>query len=242
MEISNQMMGYDRTSAMFSPDGRLLQVEYAEKTVSTFGSTSIGLVCKDGILLIADRGKLDELAVKESVAKIYEIDEHIAAAGAGILGDIRVLIERARVVAQQHRVTYDEPIDTEAVVKEIGDIQQVYSQYGGVRPFGVNFIIAGINVNKEAKLFITDVTGSYGAYLAGAIGKNSEKIKEELKKQYKENLSLKEGVKLALSIFKKILQKAYSIDRFELVIIKKDDTKFRRFFGKQIDDFIKQTK
>ncbi|MBW3012340.1 proteasome subunit alpha, partial [Candidatus Woesearchaeota archaeon] len=103
---SNQMLGYDRAITMFSPDGRLLQVEYAKKTVKQ-GTTAIGIVCKDGVLLVADKRVMDPLMVVEGVEKIFPIDDHVAAALSGLVADGRVLVERAQVRAQQHRVTYD---------------------------------------------------------------------------------------------------------------------------------------
>src|SRR3990172_8648848 len=125
--MPHQLMGYDRAITMFSPDGRLLQVEYAKKTVRQ-GSTAIGLVCKDGVVLITDKRIVDTLVVAESVEKIYQIDDHIGATASGILSDARVLIERAQLKAQQHRITYDSAIDTLTIVKDICDLKQVCTQ------------------------------------------------------------------------------------------------------------------
>ena len=121
--MPHQIMGYDRAITMFSPDGRLLQVEYAKKTVRQ-GSTAIGMVCKDGIVFITDKRIVDTLVVAEAVEKIWQIDDHIAATASGILSDARVLIERAQLRAQQHRVTYDSPIDVLSVVKDVSNLKQ----------------------------------------------------------------------------------------------------------------------
>jgi len=98
MDMQHQAMGYDRTATMFSPEGHLLQVEYAEKTVR-LGSSSIGMVCSDGVFIIADKRVEDKLVVRESASKISEIDSHIIASSAGILSDARILIERHRFYA-----------------------------------------------------------------------------------------------------------------------------------------------
>ena len=124
VEMQNQVMGYDRTATMFSPDGHLLQVEYAEKTVR-LGSASIGLVCKDGVVLIADKRMKDVLVVSDSANRIFEIDKHIISTAAGIVSDARILMEKAQLIAQQHRVTYDSGIEVEALVKEIANIKPV---------------------------------------------------------------------------------------------------------------------
>ena len=139
-EEMHQAMGYDRAITLFSPDGRLLQVEYAKKTVRQ-GSTALGIVTKEGVVFLADKRIVDKLVVPESVEKIFEIDSHIAATASGILSDARVLINEARLKAQQHHITFDSPIDVLSIVKRVSDIKQIYTQSGGLRPFGVSLLI-----------------------------------------------------------------------------------------------------
>jgi len=235
--MQHQIMGYDRTSAIFSPDGHLLQVEYAEKTVR-LGSSSIGLVASDGVVILADKRVKDRLMISDASAKIYEVDSHIAATAAGILSDARVLLERAQILAQQHRVTYDSPVDAESLVKEIANVKQAYSQYGGARPFGVALLFAGIDPDESRNLFVTDVTGNYFGFRATAIGENDEKIKEMLRKDYKENLDIEGCMNLALDIFKRVLGKGFDISRFEAAYIGKDKT-FKRLVGDDLRKFLK---
>lgn len=205
-----QAMGYDRTSTMFSPDGRLLQVEYARKTVRQ-GTPTIGIVCKDGVLLVADKRITERLIVSKSIEKVFQIDEHIAAVATGIVSDGRVLIERAQLLAQQHRVTYDEPIDTKSLVKEICNIKQAYTQYGGARPFGVSILFGGVDDNP--RLFVTDPTGIFFEFKATVVGEYEEEIKEILNKEYKENMSVQDGLRLAIKALKKVLGKQFDIER-----------------------------
>jgi len=120
--MQHQAMGYDRTATMFSPEGTILQVEYAQKTVR-LGSASIGMVCSDGVVIIADKRMKDKLVVQKSANKVFEIDSHIIASAAGIVSDARVLIERAQLLAQQHRITYDSPIEPELVIKEMSNMK-----------------------------------------------------------------------------------------------------------------------
>ena len=233
-EIQHQAMGYDRTATMFSPDGHLLQVEYAEKTVR-LGSASIGMVCSDGVFILADKRIEDVLIVKESANKISEIDSHLVASVAGIVSDARVLIERAQLIAQQHRITYDSPIETESIVKEIANMKQQFTQYGGARPFGVSMMTIGIN-EKKLELFVSDITGNYFSYHANAIGENDDKIKEKLREKYKQNLKIKEGLKLALDIFKEIKGNKFSLSKFELVYINSENKKIERIEGEKIKE------
>ncbi len=230
--MQNQAMGYDRAATMFSPEGHLLQVEYAEKTVR-LGSSSIGMVCSDGVFIIADKRIRDKLIVEDSASKVQEIDEHIIASTAGITSDARVLVEKAQVLCQQHRVTYDSPIEPESVIKEIANIKQQFTQYGGARPFGVSLMLAGINNNKP-KLYVSDVTGNYFSYYSNAIGENDDKIKEKLREKYKKTANIKEGVKIALNIFKEI-KNNFQIEGFELCYIKLDEKKLKRLEGKEIE-------
>ncbi len=237
IDMQHQAMGYDRTATMFSPEGHLLQVEYAEKTVR-LGVSSMGMVCSDGVFIIADKRIADKLIVQKSTSRIHEIDSHMIASTAGITSDARVLIERAQVLAQQHRITYDSAIEPELVIKEISNIKQYFTQIGGARPFAVSMMVAGIN-RKKIELFTSDVTGSYFSYSANAIGENDEKIKAKLREKYKKDLTISKGVKLALEIFKEIQGKDFDISRFELAYIKKDKTKFDGAEGEKLKEFLK---
>ena len=224
--VQHQMMGYDRTSTMFSPDGRLLQVEYAKKTVKQ-GTTAIGIVCKNGVLLVADKRLSEELIVPKSVEKVFQVDEHIGATASGILSDGRVLIDRARLTAQQHQVTYDNPIDTESLVKEICDLKQAFTQYGGARPFGVSILFGGVD-DEEPVLFLTDPTGIFFQYKATAIGEAETEVKDILNKEYKETLTIDDGLRLAIKALKTTLGKDFDMKRVDGAYIRTDEKKFVR--------------
>ena len=230
--MQHQVMGYDRSATMFSPDGHILQVEYAEKTVR-LGKAIIGIKCSDGVVIVADKGEKDSLIIPDSSDKIHEIDQHIMASGAGILSDARLLINHIRITAQQHRVTYDSPIDVESVIREVADIKQQYTQHPGVRPFGVSLIIAGV-IGNEAKIYISEITGNYYEYGAVAIGENDIKIKEMLRKDYKKEIKVDDAIKLSLDIFKKILGTKFDINRFNVGVIKIDDKKLKKFATEEI--------
>lgn len=206
-------MGYDRTITVWSPDGRLLQVEYAKKTVS-HGALTLGIVYKDGILLVADRRITEKLMVAESVHKISKIDDTIATTFSGYTSDARVLIKRCRLFAQQHKLTYGENTDVEGVVKFISDIEQQFTQYGGIRPFGIAFLLAGVD-KKGLQLFETDPSGIYTQYLARAIGMGCPEANKLIERKYREGMKLEDAQKLAIEVFKEILDKEYSLVRLE---------------------------
>jgi len=238
--MQHQTMGYDRTATMFSPDGKLLQVEYAEKAIR-LGSSSIGIVCSDGVLIIADKRIDDKLIVPASASKIYEVDSHIIASVAGVMSDARVLIDKAQILAQQHRVTYDSPVEPEAIIKEISDLKQQFTQYGGARPYGAALMIGGV-VNGKPTIYTSDVTGNYFSYFANAIGENDEKIKDMLRKEYKKDITIKKGAKLALDIFKEVQGEKFNLDRFELAFVRNDTEKLERVVGEKLKDFHSEKK
>lgn len=229
-EMSHQMMGYDRASTMFSPDGRLLQVEYAKEAVKQ-GSTAIGLVCKDGVLLVADKRVVDKLMVAESVEKLFQIDDHMAATATGFVMDGRVLLERAQVLVQQHKVTYGVPMDVPTLVKEICNVKQFYTQYAGARPFGVSLMFVGMD--EEPLLYVTDPTGIFFEYKATAIGEAEAEVKEILNKEYKENMVMNDGIKLALKALKKVLGKEFDIRRIDGAFVD-TNKKFHRIAKKDM--------
>ncbi|MEK6947219.1 MAG: archaeal proteasome endopeptidase complex subunit alpha [Nanoarchaeota archaeon] len=231
--MQHQMMGYDRAITMFSPDGRLLQVEYAKKTVRQ-GSTAIGMVCSDGVLLVADKRIVDSLMVPESVEKIWQIDENIGAAASGILSDARVLIDRAQLKAQQNRVTYDSEIDTLTIVKDICDLKQICTQSGGLRPFGVSILVAGID-ESTPKLFETDPIGIYFQYKATAIGEGEVEVEEILHNEYKSELTIEDGLKLSLKSLKKVLGENFNVERIDAAYITIAEKKFRRVSKSRIE-------
>jgi proteasome alpha subunit len=233
MQPMHQMMGYDRAITMFSPDGRLLQVEYAKKTVRQ-GSTAIAMVCSDGILFVTDKRVIDSLVVPEAVEKIWQIDEHIGATASGILSDARVLIERAQLKAQQHRITFDSSIDTLTIVKDICDLKQVCTQSGGLRPFGVSVLVAGID-DHTPKLYETDPTGIFFQYMATVIGEGEVEVEEILHKEYNKDLTIEEGLKLSLKALKKILGDNFKIERIDAAYIKTDEKKFKKFSKEKIE-------
>lgn len=195
---------YDRAITVFSPDGRLFQVEYALETVNR-GATILGIVSSEGIVLGAEEKIESKLQDSSFTWKIFGVDQHIGAAVVGLGSDARILIDQARVFCQSNRLMYDEPIDIEIISKRIGDIKQLYTQHAGVRPFGVSIIFGGVD-KSGGRIFSTDPSGTYRAYKAVAVGVGRETVEGILKDEYREDLNLEEAKKLAVKCLKKALQ------------------------------------
>jgi len=231
-------MGYDRSITMFSPDGRLLQVEYAKKTVKQ-GSTAIGLACKDGVVLVADKRVTSKLLVAEAIEKMFKIDDHIAVTAAGIISDARVLVDRAQLKAQQHSVTYDSKIDVLSIVKDMCDLKQICTQSAGLRPFGVSLLVAGVEEDGIIKLFLTEPYGLYFQYQAAVIGEGESEIEPILQKKYKPNMSVDDGIKFGLGLMKDFLKAEFNFERVDVVYVSNKDKRYTKLTNDEIKGIMK---
>ncbi len=188
--------GYDRAITVFSPDGRLYQVEYAIETVRR-GSIAIGVKCKDGIVIAVEE-KSRKLQIANIAQKIFQIDDHVGVAAAGYIPDARSQVDNARFFSQSNKMIYDEPVEVETIAKHLADQCQQYTQYAGVRPYGVSLILGGV-VNNKPELFLTDPSGTFISYDAIAIGSGSDEVTDFLEKTYKEDMSIDEASTLAVA-------------------------------------------
>ena len=232
-------MGYDSAITIFSPDGRLFQVEYAIEAIRR-GTTAIGIKVKGvGAILTVEKRVLSRLVVSDSVEKIFKIDEHIGVAIAGLTADARVLINQARVNAQIHRLTYDEPIIVEVLTREIGDLMQVYTQYAGIRPFGVKLLIMGVDDNGT-QLFSTDPSGTYFGNLAAVIGAGEQQALELLEKEYQPDLDLDGMILLSLKVLEKVIESELDATKVEIAVITEDERKLKSLTIEEITNYIKR--
>ena len=186
--------GYDRAITVFSPDGRLYQVEYAIETVRR-GTIAVGVKCKDGIVIAVEE-KPRKLQISNTAQKIFQIDDHVGVAAAGYIPDARSQVDNARFFSQSNKMIYDEPVEVETIAKHLADQCQQYTQYAGVRPYGVALILGGV-VNNKPELYLTDPSGTYISYDAIAIGSGSDQVTDFLEKTYKNDLTLDDAATLA---------------------------------------------
>jgi proteasome alpha subunit len=214
-------MAYDRTIVVFSPDGRILQVEYARQMVKN-GSTSLGVKTSNAVVLGAVKPSMP-LAVTESYKKIYEVDNHVGVVSSGSLADARDLVEFARVKAQVNRITYGEPMSVSSLTKQVVDRKHMVTQYAGVRPYGVGLLIGGIDENGSS-LYETEPSGTMIGWKAQAIGRGADKAKKVLNKGYKDGMSVDDGIKLLLKALR-VGEKTVTSSNVEVVVVKKDDVK-----------------
>ncbi len=230
-------MGYDRAITVFSPDGRLFQVEYAREAVKR-GTTSLGIRYSDGVLLAVDKRITSKLVEARSIEKIFQIDDNIAAATSGLVADARVLVDRARVECQVHRITYGESIDVELLAKKICDFKQLYTQHGGVRPFGIALLIAG--VNETPRLFETDPSGALIEYKATAIGAGRGTAMEIFENEYRDDLTKDEAIDLALKIMNEVTDGKMSETSIDMAVVELSTHEFRKFTPQEVKAYIER--
>ncbi|MDH5745691.1 MAG: archaeal proteasome endopeptidase complex subunit alpha [Candidatus Bathyarchaeota archaeon] len=227
---------YDRAITVFSPDGRLFQVEYAMELVNR-GATILGIRCSEGVVLGAEE-TIEALEETEYSWKIFKIDDHIAAAIVGLSSDARVLIDQARIYAQSNKLTYDEPIDVEVTTKRVCDIKQLYTQHAGVRPFGVSIIFGGVDKTGN-RLFGTHPSGTYRGHKATAVGAGRETVINMLKEEYREDMRLEDTIKLAVKCLVKALEARQLPPRIKIGVVPSTTKKLEMLGDEKIGEYVK---
>jgi len=227
---------YDYDSTVFSPDGRLFQVEYARETIKK-GSTTLALKYKDGVLLLAYKNISSNLIESSSIEKITQIDNNFVCTYIGLSADARHLIEYSQEIAANYRLWYDEQITIKGLVEEICAYKHLFTTFSGLRPFGLVLIIAGID-STGIHLFATDPSGAFLEYKAFCEGEKNDNILKYLNKFYSEDLTLDKGIKLAFSSIKKTFKRKINIDGIEVGIINRSKT-FYKLSKKEIEKMIK---
>lgn len=194
---------YDSRTTIFSPEGRLYQVEYAQEAISNAG-TAIGILSTEGVVLACEKKFTSKLLDNDgSAEKLYHINDQTMCAVAGMTADASILVNHARVSAQRYLKTYNEEIPCELLIKRVCDVKQGYTQHGGLRPFGVSFLYAGYDDRYQFQLFTSNPSGNYSGWKATSIGANNLAAQTLLKKDYKDDLLLKDACELAIKVLSK---------------------------------------
>jgi proteasome alpha subunit len=229
---------YDYNNTVFSPDGRLYQVEYAKELVNR-GATIVGIKCAEGVVLASEEN-VEDLEEEGCSWKIFQIDEHIGSAIVGLASDARVLIDKARIDAQSNKLAYDEPADVEVVTQKICGIQQTYTQHGGGRPFGVSLILGGVD-KTGAHVLRTHPSGNYMEHKATTVGAGSETVLSILKEEYREDLTLEESIKLAVKCLVKALKARELPLRLKIAVIPTTTKKMDMLSNEVVESYIKES-
>lgn len=231
--------GYDRATTLFSPDGRLYQVEYAIETVRR-GTLAVGIKCKEGVVLSVEE-KSRKLQVSDLTQKIFQIDDHLGVAAAGYIPDARAQVDHARFFAQSNKLIYDEPVYVGDVAENLANMAQQFTQYGGVRPFAVALILAGVDKNGVS-LYQTDPSGTYIGYDAVAIGNASEQVNEFLEKYYNAEISMDDASSLAIESIYSISEEKIETRHIKMAQIDKKAMKLKWVEKNEIERYTSKSK
>jgi proteasome alpha subunit len=169
--------------------------------------------------------------------KIYELDDHVGAAIAGLSSDARVLIGQSRVFCQSNKLIYDEPVALEILTKRISDQAQVYTQNAGVRPFGVSMILAGVD-STGSRVFTADPSGSYRGYHATAVGRKSDEAIKMLEEQYRSDMTLDEATALAVDAVKLASDGELTSKNCKVAVIPVKTKAFRRLSDSEVQKYL----
>ena len=230
--------GYDQTPTMYSPDGRIYQVEYAIETVKR-GTLAIGVCSKDGVIMAVEE-KPRTLQTRNITQKIFQVDYHIGVAAAGYIPDARVQVDNARFFSQGNRMTYDESVEVATVAKHLADNSHQLTQYGGVRPNGVSLIIAGIDQKGES-IYVTDPSGTYVQYAAIAIGAGSDDVNEFLEKHYSPEMNLEDAAALAIAAINLKTEQKEGINDIKMAKITTENKTFEKVSESDLQNYSQST-
>ncbi|MGQ0772312.1 MAG: archaeal proteasome endopeptidase complex subunit alpha [Nitrososphaerota archaeon] len=228
--------GYDMTPTMYSPDGRIYQVEYAIETVKR-GTLAIGIKSKDGVVMAVEEIPR-KLQVSGITQKIFQVDDHIGVAAAGYIPDARVQVDDARTFSQSHKLIYDEQVELETVAKHLADRCHQYTQYSGVRPFGVALIIAGVD-QRGNLIYVTDPSGTYVSYAAVAIGASADEVNAFLEKNYKDDMSLDDASALAVAAIEIKTDQKDGVKHIKVALITKDKKILEKLSDAELEKYAK---
>jgi len=233
--------GYDRHITIFSPEGRLYQVEYAFKAVKAEGVTSIAVRGKDSVCFVTQRKVPDKLIDPSSVTRIFKITPYIGALFTGFLADARSNVQRARADAAEFRFKYGYEIPVDYLARMMADQAQVYTQQASMRPLAVVPMLIGIDEERGPQLFKVDPAGYYVGYKAASAGAKDQEADNFLEKKVKgmAELSLEEAVQTAIGALQNVLSEDFKASQLQVgVVSNASGRKFKELSQSEIEEHL----
>lgn len=232
--------GYDRHITIFSPEGRLYQVEYAFKAVKAAGLTSIGVRGKDSVCVVTQKKVPDKLIDPKSVTHLYKITKYIGVLVTGMMADAKSLVTKARSTAADFRFTYGYEVPVDYLAKQMADQAQVYTQHAYMRPLGVSSILIAFDEEVGPQLFKTDPAGYYVGYKATAAGAKEQEAINFLEKKMKNNpsFSYEDTVQTAIAALQAVLSEDFKATEIEVGVVKSDDTAFKVLSVEEVEEHL----
>lgn len=234
--------GYDRYITIFSPEGRLYQVEYAFKAIKTTAITSVGVRGVDSVCLVTQKKVPDKLLDERTVTNTFEITKNIGCIMTGSIADARAKVQRARYEAAKFEFDFGYEIPVSYLAKRMADLAQVFTQYAGMRPLGVNMLLCGIDEEEGPQLYKVDPAGYYIGYYATSAGQKETEATNFLEKKLKnkQELSYEATVQLAITTLQTVASAEFKSDEIEVAVVTKDNRRFRKLSNEEVDVFLTQ--
>lgn len=216
-------MSYDRAITVFSPDGHLFQVEYAQEAVKK-GLAAVGVMGSDVVVIAVEKRSAQKLQDSRTVRKVYKVDEHIFLAFAGLSADARVLINKAQLECQRFRLNYDDTPDVDLLVRYLAQVQQKSTQSGGSRPYGVSTIVGGFNADGQPQLWKTEPSGMSSAWRAVAIGRHDTTVIEYMEKNYVDGMDRDACIHFAIKSLLEVVESGSK--NVELLVLQHNNSSY----------------
>ncbi len=235
--------GYDRHITIFSPEGRLYQVEYAFKAVKGPGITSIAVRGKDSVCAVTQKKVPDKLIDPSSVTSMFRLSETHGCVATGILTDAKAMVQRTRAMAAEFKFNYAYEIPVEYLAKRVADENQIYTQHAYMRPLGVAMTIIGMDEEAGPSLYKCDPAGYYVGYKACAAGAKEQEALNFLQNRFKpkdggqpaEELDEQETILTAIAALQNVLSADFKPEEIEVAVVSKSNPKFHTLSSDEVE-------